>query len=87
MKREHGRKMQSKKSYFFSGSRVIRVAFLAVIFHISTFTVLVIIFLLEKEANLDVVATRSHVDVINTSIHSHNISAKSFSVSFTYISE
>ena len=85
MKRKHGRKLQLKKSNFFSASRVIRVAVLAVVFYISTFTVLVIMFLLRKETNLDVVAIRSYVEVINTSVPSHNISAKSVSVSFTYV--
>ena len=87
MKRKHGRKVQSKKSNFFSASRFIRVAVLAVIFYISTFTVLVIMFLLQKETNLDVVAIRSHVEVINSSIPLHTISATSFSVSFTNVEQ
>ena len=85
MKRKHGRKTQSKKSNVFTASRVIKVAVLAFIFYISSFIVLVIMFLLQKETNLDVVATRSYVEVINTSTPLHTISAKSFSVSFTYV--
>ena len=85
MIRKHGRKTQSKMSNVFNASRVIKVAALAFIFYISSFIVLVIMFLLQKETNLDVVAIRSHVKVINTSNPLHTNSANSFSVSFTYV--
>ena len=85
MKIKHGRKTQSKKSNVFTASRVIKVAVLAFIFYISSFIVLVIMFLLQKETNLDVMAIRSYVKVINTSNPLHTNSANSFSVSFTYV--
>ena len=85
MIRKHGRKTQSKKSNVFTASRVIKVAVLAFIFYISSFIVLVIMFLLQKETNLDVMAIRSYVKVINTSNPLHTNSANSFSVSFTYV--
>ena len=39
-------------------------------------------FLVQNETNLDVVAIRNYVDVMNTSSPLQKISAKSFSVSF-----
>ena len=76
MKRKNGGKMQSEQSNFFRASAILRS-----IFYISTFTVLLTMFLLQNETNLDVVAIRNYVDVLNTSSPLHKISVKSFSVS------
>ena len=77
MKRKNDGKMQSEKSNLFSASAILRI-----IFYISTFTVLLMMFLVQNETNLDVVAIRNYVDVMNTSSPLQKISVKSFSVSF-----
>ena len=77
MKRKNDGKMQSEKSNLFSASTILRI-----IFYISTFTVLLMMFLVQNETNLDVVAIRNYVDVMNTSSPLQKISVKSFSVSF-----
>ena len=87
MKTRHGRDMQSEKSNFFMASGVLRLLVLAVIFYVSTFTVIVMMFLLQKETDLDVVAICNHAEFINTSIHLHNLSTKSVSVRFAYVQE
>ena len=76
MKRKNDGKMQSEKSNLFSASAILRI-----IFYISTFTVLLMMFLVQNETNLDVVAIRNYVDVLNTSSPLHKISVNSFSVS------
>ena len=76
MKRKNDGKMQSEKSNLFSASAILRI-----IFYISTFTVILMMFLVQNETNLDVVAIRNYVDVLNTSSPLHKISVKSFSVS------
>ena len=87
MKTRHGRDMQSEKSNFFMASGVLRILVLAVIFYVSTFTVMVMMFLLQRETNLDVVAICNHAEFINTSIHLHHLSTKSVSVRFAYVQE
>ena len=77
MKRKNDGKMQSEKSNLFSASAILRI-----IFYISTFTVLLMMFLVQNETNLDVVAIRNYVDVMNTSSPLQKISVKYFSVSF-----
>ena len=76
MKRKNDGKMQSEKSNLFSASAILRI-----IFYISTFTVILMMFIVQNDTNLDVVAIRSYVEVLNTSIPLQKISAKSFSVS------
>ena len=80
MKRKNDGKMQSEKTNLFSASAILRI-----IFYISTFTVLLMMFLVQNETNLDVVAIRNYVDVLNTSSPLHKISAKSFTVSFVTV--
>ena len=80
MKRKNGGKMQSENSNLFSTSAILRI-----IFYISTFTVLLMMFLVQNDTNLDVVAIRSYVEVLNTSSPLHKISAKFFSVSFVTV--
>ena len=68
--------MPVDKNSLFSASTLLKL-----IFYISTFTVLIMMFLLQKETNLDVIVIRKYVEKNNTSKPLYRLKTSSVSVS------